>query len=50
MNRFLIVSMVFFGPSVIHADDVKKGKQWLVFPGGEGPGAGKHVVLIAGDH
>ncbi|MBS0208330.1 MAG: ThuA domain-containing protein [Planctomycetes bacterium] len=22
---------------------------WLVFPGGEGPGAGKHVVLISGD-
>jgi putative heme-binding domain-containing protein len=25
-------------------------KQWLEFPGGEGPGAGKHIVLIAGDH
>ncbi len=22
---------------------------WLVFPGGDGPGKGKHVVLIAGD-
>lgn len=25
-------------------------KEWLVFPGGNGPGAGKHIVLIAGDH
>ena len=22
---------------------------WLVYEGGEGPGAGKHVVLVAGD-
>ncbi|MDA1265343.1 MAG: ThuA domain-containing protein [Planctomycetota bacterium] len=22
---------------------------WVVYPGGEGPGAGKHIVLIAGD-
>jgi len=25
------------------------GDPWLVFPGGEGPGKGKHVVLISGD-
>lgn len=25
-------------------------ERWLEFPGGEGPGAGKHIVLIAGDH
>jgi len=23
--------------------------QWVVYPGGEGPGKGKHIVLIAGD-
>lgn len=23
--------------------------QWVVYPGGEGPGAGKHIVLISGD-
>lgn len=28
-----------------HADDAL----WVVYPGGEGPGAGKHVVLISGD-
>ena len=25
-------------------------ERWLVFPGGEGPGAGKHIVLVSGDH
>ena len=25
-------------------------ERWLVFPGGEGPGKGKHIVLVAGDH
>ncbi len=28
------------------ADD----RQWLTFPGGEGIGKGKHVVLVSGDH
>ena len=23
--------------------------QWVVYPGGEGPGAGKHIVLVSGD-
>ncbi len=32
------------------ATDAGKDNQWLVFPGGSGPGAGKHIVLIAGDH
>jgi hypothetical protein len=27
----------------------ESGKGWVVYPGGEGPGAGKHVVLLAGD-
>ncbi len=25
------------------------GKQWVTYPGSEGPGKGKHIVLIAGD-
>jgi len=31
------------------ADPPAAAPQWLVLPGGEGPGAGQHVVLIAGD-
>src|SRR6202000_191209 len=29
---------------VARADD-----PWIVFPGGEGPGKGKHIVLVSGD-
>ncbi len=32
------------------ATQAKQDRQWLVFPGGDGPGAGKHIVLVAGDH
>ncbi|NQU48350.1 MAG: ThuA domain-containing protein [Planctomycetes bacterium] len=28
---------------------VPESPKWLVFPGGSGPGAGKHIVLIAAD-
>jgi type 1 glutamine amidotransferase len=31
--------------SALRADD----DLWLAFPGGEGPGKGKHIVLVAGD-
>src|ERR1035438_7116036 len=31
------------------AGDVAARAETLVFPGGKGPGAGKHIVLIAGD-
>ena len=31
------------------ASRVDAGDPWVVYPGGEGPGAGKHMVLIAGD-
>ena len=33
-------------PSVA-ADE--KGDSWIVLPGGNGPGAGKHIVLVSGD-
>ncbi|TWU58276.1 ThuA domain-containing protein [Rubripirellula reticaptiva] len=38
--------------SVAAANGGKKNpdKQWLTFAGGEGPGAGKHIVLVSGDH
>ena len=39
---FLICSVLI---QTVCADD-----RWLVFPGGEGPGQGKHIVLVAGDH
>ena len=31
------------------AAEAEKGDPWVVYEGGEGPGKGKHIVLIAGD-
>ncbi len=39
----LLTSVLLLG--VANADD-----RWLVFSGGEGPGKGKHIVLVSGDH
>jgi hypothetical protein len=41
----LAIVMIFALPS----RDVRAADPWLVFPGGEGVGAGKHIVLISGD-
>jgi type 1 glutamine amidotransferase len=30
-------------PRIVRADD------WVVYPGGDGPGKGKHIVLVSGD-
>ena len=44
MSKVLSIMMAFGVSGVVVADD-----PWLVFPGGDGPGKGKHVVLISGD-
>ena len=33
----------------LHAPAFSSEAQWVNYPGGEGPGAGRKVVLIAGD-
>jgi len=43
MNKLLSIVLCLFACPVF-ADD-----PWLTFPGGEGIGAGKHVVLVSGD-
>ncbi len=46
MNRiFLLPLLLFLFAKPAHAE-----QDWLVFPGGDGPGAGKHIVLVSGDH
>lgn len=42
----LALALVFFVASPAAAED---GKLWVTYPGGEGPGQGKHIVLVAGD-
>jgi hypothetical protein len=43
-------SLLFLVLSLLSVAAAQADERWLVFPGGEGPGAGKHIVLIAGDH
>ncbi len=43
--RLLIVVVFVYVASVSAAG----GDPWVVYPGGDGPGKGKHIVLIAGD-
>ena len=46
LRRFLCSIALVFTCGQAHAD---KTPQWLTFPGGEGPGKGKHIVLITAD-
>src|SRR6188768_384480 len=39
-----LLASALFSPVATAADDA-----WIVFEGGEGPGKGKHVVLVSGD-
>ena len=46
--RFLTtVLLAFTANSVAHP--VPEDSRWLVYPGAEGPGKGKHIILIAAD-
>src|SRR4051812_47551914 len=44
--RCLLLALTVFGLSESHAvaDDL-----WITFEGSEGPGKGKHIVLVSGD-
>jgi type 1 glutamine amidotransferase len=44
----LLAAAVVLTLSTAHAAD-PSAKPWITFPGGDGPGKGKHVVLVSGD-
>ena len=49
MNRDMTLGACVLGLAWVmagysHADD-----RWVVYQGGQGPGQGKHIVLISGD-
>ncbi|MBU6327186.1 MAG: ThuA domain-containing protein [Verrucomicrobia bacterium] len=46
LHRLFPCFALFLTSGVIHAED---SPQWLTYPGGEGPGKGKKIVLIAAD-
>lgn len=44
-----LLSSFFFTAMHLQAHPVPDSPQWLTYPGGEGPGKGKHIVLISAD-
>jgi len=46
MNRLLLLVALLGFAVVAQADN---GTRWLTYPGGDGPGQGKRIVLIAAD-
>src|SRR5262249_5025976 len=44
-----LLSLLGFLSVAAAADSLDDAKPWVAYPGGDGPGKGKHVVLIAGD-
>ena len=46
LHRLFSCFALFLTSAALHAED---SPQWLTYPGGEGPGKGKKIVLIAAD-
>lgn len=46
LRRLLCAMTLILSCGSAHAED---SPQWLTYPGGEGPGKGKHIVLITAD-
>jgi hypothetical protein len=47
--RMIIRTLAILGLALIGAANAQEGETWVKYPGGEGPGRGKHIVLISGD-
>ena len=45
MNRSLLATALLF----VFASSASAADPWVVYPGGDGPGQGKHIVLVSGD-
>lgn len=45
---FAVAAALLFSPFAA-ADAHDKDALWVTYPGGEGPGKGKHIVLVSGD-
>jgi hypothetical protein len=46
--RFISLAVISL-TAFLHAHPVPDDPRWLTYPGGDGPGKGKHIVLIAAD-
>jgi len=48
MKTILLSALLVFGSRAV-AHPVPENPQWLTYPGGDGPGKGRHIILIAAD-
>lgn len=48
MKAILFSALLAFGSHAL-AHPLPENPQWLTYPGGDGPGNGKHIILIAAD-
>lgn len=48
MKAILFAAFLAFGIRAL-AHPLPENPQWLTYPGGDGPGKGKHIILIAAD-
>lgn len=49
MKSLLLRLILLSLPALVHAHPVPENPNWLTYAGGEGPGKGRHVVLIAAE-
>lgn len=47
--KMRITGLLFLAIGFIAAGQIRAEDPWVVYEGGDGPGKGKHIVLIAGD-
>lgn len=50
-HRFFLILLAITGTTIVLAtvSRVNADDEWVVYEGGSGPGAGKHIVLVSGD-
>ena len=49
LNIAAVAGLLVWGALAIASATAQAADPWLTFPGGEGPGQGKHIVLVSGD-
>jgi len=49
LRHFLSKAVILLSCGQVFAHPVPESPKWLTYPGGEGPGKGKHIVLITAD-
>ena len=49
MTARIFLTFLFFGLTLALGHPIPENESWLTYSGEDGPGKGKHVILIAAD-